>query len=190
MDSIALRTPRMLLRPLTASDGPEYVRVHVASQAFWAPWMPTDRPGESLEQTFGRRLADSQSGLDAGTACRLAGFLDDGRIAGFFGLSQIFRARFQNAYIGWSVSAEVARQGYATEGVAALLDYAFAPDGLGLHRVQANVIPENAPSMRLAEKLGFRREGLARRYLHIAGEWRDHVMYAKLADEQLNPVSI
>lgn len=179
----------MVLRPLTASDGPEFVRVHEVSREFWAPWMPTDRPGESLDQLFERRLAESQRAMEAGTACRVVGFLPDGRIAGFFGLSQIFRAGFQNAYIGWSVSGQLTRQGYASEGVAGLLHYAFAPDGLGLHRVQANIIPDNRASLALAEKLGFRREGLARRYLHIAGEWRDHLMYAKLAEEHLGALS-
>ena len=79
----------------------------------------------------------------------------------------------------------MARQGLATEGVIAMLDLAFAPEpaGLGLHRVQANIIPHNAPSLRVAEKAGFRREGLALAYLNIAGEWRDHLMFAKLADE-------
>jgi [ribosomal protein S5]-alanine N-acetyltransferase len=125
------------------------------------------------------------SGLREGTECRLVGFLADGRIAGLFNLTQIFRRALQGAFAGWSVNAEVARQGYATEGVIALLDLAFAaePAGLGLHRVQANIVPTNVPSLRVAEKAGFRREGLALRYLKIAGEWRDHAMYAKLADE-------
>jgi ribosomal-protein-alanine N-acetyltransferase len=82
------------------------------------------------------------------------------------------------------VSAEVVGRGLATEGVRALLDVAFAaPPGLALHRVQANVIPDNVRSLRVAEKAGFRREGYAPRYLKIAGEWRDHVMFAILADE-------
>ena len=68
------------------------------------------------------------------------------------------RGAFHNAYVGWKVSVEVARQGFATEGVTALLDFAFARDGAALHRIQANVIPNNTPSIRLAEKLGLRRE--------------------------------
>jgi ribosomal-protein-alanine N-acetyltransferase len=110
-------------------------------------------------------------------------------MAAFFGLSQIFRRAFNNAYIGWSVSAEVARQGYGAEALTAILDFAFTldPAGLGLHRLQANIIPENAPSICLAEKVGLRREGLARRYLHIAGAWRDHFVYAITAEERPSP---
>ena len=183
---LPLRTNRLLLRPLTPEDRREFIRVHEASGSFWAPWTSTDHPGESPDEMFDRRLADSQRGFNDGTTCRLVGFLHDGRIAGFFGLSQIFRRAFNNAYIGWSVSTEVVRQGFGTEALTAILDFAFAPEptGLELHRVQANIIPENAASICLAEKVGFRREGLARRYLHINGAWRDHFMYAMTAEER------
>jgi ribosomal-protein-alanine N-acetyltransferase len=69
--------------------------------------------------------------------------------------------------------------------VRALLDIAFAevPEGLGLHRVQANIIPRNAPSLRIAEKVGLRRQGLALRCLGIAGQWEDHVMLAMTKEE-------
>ena len=71
------------------------------------------------------------------------------------------------------------------EAMRAMLDIAFAPEpeGLGLHRVQANIIPENAASLRVAEKLRMRREGMALRYLHIGGAWRDHIMFAITAEE-------
>ncbi len=76
-------------------------------------------------------------------------------------------------------------EGLATEGVRALVSIAFAPepDGLGLHRVQANIMPGNGASLRVAEKVGFRREGVARRYLRIAGEWEDHAMFALTVEE-------
>lgn len=175
----------MLLRPLMPGDREAYRRAHEASAGLWAPWFPRSPLEETADQWFDRQLERAASGARDGTECRLVGFLADGRIAGFFNLTQIFRRALQSAYAGWSVNAEVARQGFATEGVIALLDVAFAPEpvGLGLHRVQANVIPTNKPSLRVAEKAGFRREGLALRYLKIAGEWRDHAMYAKLADE-------
>ena len=132
--------------------------------------MPTtrERPATRQQDQAGSLKIRVASGLGAG-----------------HNLTQIFRRALQGAFAGWSVNAEVARQGYATEGVIALLDLAFAPEpaGLGLHRVQANIVPTNAPRLRVAEKAGFRHEGLALRYLRIAGEWRDHAMFAKLADE-------
>ena len=182
---VSLRTPRLILRPWESGDRDEFVRVSQASAEFWRAWMPATAPDETLEQMFDRMLEVSLRGWTSGTQCRLLATLGDGRIAGFFTLSEIVRGSFQSAYAGWRVSADVARQGLGTEGVNGLLDLAFAPPpvGLGLHRVQANVIPSNAPSLRVAEKCGFRREGYAPRYLKIAAQWQDHVMFAKTVEE-------
>jgi [ribosomal protein S5]-alanine N-acetyltransferase len=175
-----LRTPRLLLRSLAGRDREEFVRVHTVSETFFAPWSALE---ESHEALFDAEMAKVEAGRQSGRHARFVGVLNDGRIAGFFNLGEIVRGAFDNAYVGWRVNAEVARQGYATEGVGAVLDLAFHPDGFGLHRIQANVIPSNRASLRLAERLGFRREGLAERYLKIAGAWQDHVMFAKTAEE-------
>ena len=99
----------------------------------------------------------------------MVALMPDGRIAGIFVLSQIVRGPFQNAYAGWRVSADQVGHGIATSGVVGLLDLAFAPEpkGMGLHRVQANVIPYISASVRLAVKAGFRLEGLTKDYLKI-----------------------
>lgn len=181
-----MRTPRLLLRVLSAEDGAEFVRAHRASAELYRPWLPAPPPGDTPEAHFARELETATRGADQGLQLRLVGLLPSGQIAGFFGLSEIVRGVFQNAYASWSVNAEVAGRGYATEGVRALLDLAFTPlarGGVGLHRVQANVIPDNARSVRLAERVGLRYEGLARRYLRIAGEWRDHLMYARTVED-------
>jgi [ribosomal protein S5]-alanine N-acetyltransferase len=85
--------------------------------------------------------------------------------------------------IGYIVDPSRQRQGFATEAVAAMLKFCF--DELGLHRVQAFIHPENAPSRALVEKLGFRREGLLRENLRVGDDWRDDVLYALLAKERL-----
>ncbi len=182
-----IRTPRMLLRPLSADDRAEFVRVHEISRALFEPWLPARPPGETFDDLFTRQLNQTLSGIREDTQYRFIGLLADGRIAGFFNLFQIIRGAAQYAMTSWSVNAEVGRQGFCTEGVTALLDFAFAspPTGLGLHRVQANIIPTNTPSIGVAEKVGFCREGLAKGYLKIAGEWQDHFMYAKLADKHI-----
>jgi [ribosomal protein S5]-alanine N-acetyltransferase len=160
-------------------DRAEFVRGLEAGAAFYAPWIPALEPGESWDDVFDREQEKSADDRHV----RLAGFLPDGRIAGCFNLGEIVRGVFQSAYASWRTSSELLRQGYGAEGVLALLDLAFGAQGLGLHRVQANVIPANVASIRLAERVGFRREGLALRYLKIGGSWMDHVMLAKLADE-------
>jgi [ribosomal protein S5]-alanine N-acetyltransferase len=182
---VSVRTPRLVLRPLTADDRVAFLRAEEISREFWAPWSPVPEDPRP-EMLFERQLQRTQSGLDTGKDLRLAAFLEDGRLAALLGLNEIVRGAFQSAYAGWRVAADVVRQGIGTEALEALLDVAFAPPrGAGLHRVQANIIPQNAPSLRLAEKVGFRREGFARAYLHIAGEWRDHVMFAKVAEEHV-----
>ena len=186
LPALQLRTPRLVLRPLKEGDRAAFVRAQEVSSAFWAPWSPA-ADVDSPDALFDRQLLRTLTGLETGKDLRLAAFLNDGRLAALLGLNEIVRGAFHNAYAGWRVAADVVRQGIGTEAVAALLDAAFAPPprGTGLHRVQANIIPENAPSLRLAERVGFRREGFARAYLHIAGEWRDHVMFAKVAEEHV-----
>jgi ribosomal-protein-alanine N-acetyltransferase len=176
-----LRTPRLLVRSLTLEDRDEFIRVYQVSEAFFAPWSAYRTA--SYDDIFRTEMTKVETGRRLGTHHRMIGVLDDGRIAGFFSLGEIVRGAFHNAYVGWKVNVEVARQGYATEGVTALLDFAFAADGAALHRIQANVIPANTPSIRLAEKLGLRREGIAERYLEIAGVWQDHVMFARTVEE-------
>jgi ribosomal-protein-alanine N-acetyltransferase len=182
---IERKSRRMHLRALRREDAAEFARVLEVSRAEWAPWMPAAPAGSSDADIVEQELERVAAGRRAGTHLRLAGFLMDGRLAGLFSLNEIVRGPFESAYAGWSVSADQMGRSLGTEGVRALLDVAFEspPAGLGLHRVQANIIPRNAPSLRIAEKVGLRREGLALRYLRIAGAWEDHVMFAVTREE-------
>lgn len=174
-----LQTERLRLRPLDESDRSEFIRIHTVSEEHFAPWFPQRQT--NLDDLFDDEL--EKNGQE-GRHFRGTGELADGRLVGFFNLNNISRGVFQNAYASWSVSADRWGEGYGREGVLALLDLAFSEEhGLGLHRVQANIIPGNERSLRLAERVGMRREGHARRYLKIAGRWQDHWMYAKTVEE-------
>jgi [ribosomal protein S5]-alanine N-acetyltransferase len=177
-------TARMEIRQLRESDAVEFERVVLVSRELWTPWMPTGATASGRDR-FEKEVARARAGLEAGTHLRLAGFLEDGRMAGTFALNEIVRGVLQSAYAGWAVSSDVMGRGLGTEGVRALLELAFEapPRGLGLHRMQANIIPANGASLRIAEKVGFRHEGLAKRYLKIAGVWQDHEMFAMTAEE-------
>jgi len=185
LEALPWRKERLTLRPLCKADRAEFVRVYEVSRTLFEPWLPASSFEKPLDQLFEAQLARCVRGAQEGTQCRLVGILDDQRIAGFFNLSEIVRGAFLNAYASWSVSADVAGTGLGTEGARALLDLAFLPQphGLGLHRVQANIIPSNRASIRIAEKAGFRYEGLAKAYLKINGQWQDHAMYARIAEE-------
>jgi ribosomal-protein-alanine N-acetyltransferase len=96
----------------------------------------------------------------------------DGAILGSIGVSGIERGVFLSGHLGWWMGAPFARQGYATEALPLMLERCF--EGLGLHRVEANIRPENTASRRLARRAGFRLEGYSPRFLRIDGAWRDH----------------
>lgn len=200
LPSIVHETDRLTLRALRAEDEAAFVRLVSESVEAWRPWVPAGPPDTTAEDQFRRELDRSVRGARAGTHLRLAAFEQSGgdggtdedpaqasgsRLIGLFALNEIVRGVFQSAYASWQVGASHMGRGLGTEGVRGLLDVAFDadPEGIGLHRVQANIMPSNAASLRIAEKLGFRREGLAARYLKIAGRWEDHVMLALTREE-------
>ncbi|WP_033540996.1 GNAT family N-acetyltransferase [Planococcus sp. CAU13] len=103
------------------------------------------------------------------------------RMVGTVNLFRIFRGPLQSAMIGYAVDRKYNGQGYATEAIRLAVDYAFKK--LGLHRIEAGVMPHNAPSIRVLEKAGFEREGLARKNVKISGKWQDHVVMAIINPE-------
>jgi ribosomal-protein-alanine N-acetyltransferase len=121
----------------------------------------------------------------SGAMPRHIGFLvvrnEDDTLAGVINFSEIVRGAFHSAYVGYYALAPLAGAGYMTEGFALALDFAFRR--MRLHRVEANVQPANVRSIALVERVGFAREGYSRRYVKIAGRWRDHVRFAMLAED-------
>ena len=88
---------------------------------------------------------------------------------------------FSSAYAGYWVDYRVAGRGVIPTALALAVDHAFGPGGL--HRIEVNIRPENKPSRRVVEKLGFREEAYHQRYMHIDGSWRDHLGYALTSEE-------
>ncbi|MEZ5980311.1 MAG: GNAT family N-acetyltransferase [Planctomycetota bacterium] len=106
---------------------------------------------------------------------------DDGALVGVVNVGSVVRGLFQSAYLGYYALAPNAGRGLMRQGLALVVDRCFGD--LELHRVEANVQPENVRSSALVLGLGFRLEGYSPRYLKIAGRWRDHERYALLAEE-------
>jgi ribosomal-protein-alanine N-acetyltransferase len=122
-----------------------------------------------------RRLATaSHVGL---VVCRT----EDDALVGVLNLSEIVRGAFQSAYIGYYAFAPYAGRGYMAEGLELTLRFALRV--MRLHRVEINIQPANARSIRLARRAGFRREGFSRRYVKIAGRWRDHERWALTVED-------
>ena len=168
------RGERVYLRRPTAADVKEVIATVRASRDLHRPWVyPTDT--KTAFDGYIRRNRESDFvGL---LICRRS----DDRIIGMANLSQIFRGNLQGAYLGFWVSAEFAGQGYMTEGLQLVLHYAFKR--LRLHRLEANVQPENQKSKALIRRSGFRYEGFSPRYLKVGGKWRDHERWAIVAEE-------
>lgn len=104
-----------------------------------------------------------------------------GEIAGVINASEIVGGNFLSAYLGYYALAPHHRHGYMTEGLRLAVQETF--DRHGLHRLEANIQPENVASRRLVRRLGFRREGFSPRYLKVAGRWRDHERWAITREE-------
>jgi ribosomal-protein-alanine N-acetyltransferase len=103
-----------------------------------------------------------------------------GLLVGQLTVGGISWGSLRSAHIGYWVDQEVAGRGIMPTAVAMATDHCFA---VGLHRMEINIRPENVASRRVVEKLGFRPEGLRPRYLHIDGDWRDHLSFALTVDE-------
>jgi ribosomal-protein-alanine N-acetyltransferase len=167
------------LRPLEVDDAEALLEVLVRDRVFLDRWEPI-RPDTfftlETQQRGLERLREADDFADFGI------FLEtDDELVGRVQLSGISPSPFENAYLGYFVSERHNGRGYATAGVRLAVGAALGE--LELHRVQAAVIPRNVPSIRVLEKAGFRKEGLALRYLQIAGVWEDHVLYAVTAEE-------
>jgi [ribosomal protein S5]-alanine N-acetyltransferase len=166
---------RTFLRRARERDADEFVKLMRDSRDLHRPWSFPPLQQEEFRALIDRARADDFEML---LLCRR----EDGRIVGFFNLSQIFRGPFMNAYLGYAVGAPFAGQGYMSEGIELVLRFAFGP--LGLHRLEANIQPGNAASIALAKGAGFRLEGFSPRYLKIDGHWRDHERYAIVAEDR------
>lgn len=165
---------RVRLRGPRPDDRAEFLERVGASRRLHRRWSDLPDSPARFDELLVRALAPTE-------AVFLVVRIEDGAIAGIANLSQIFLGNFRSAYLGYSAFVPFDGKGYMTEGLRLVLREAFGP--LGLHRVEANVQPDNARSIALVERLGFRPEGYSPRYLKIAGRWRDHVRYAILAED-------
>lgn len=167
-----LRTPQM-------SDYPAWAELRAASREFLTPWEPLWATDELSRASFRRRVRHYLRDLREDVGYALFIFANStGSLVGGLTLCNVRRGVTQSCTLGYWVGGKYAQQGYMTAAVRAVVPFVF--DSLELHRLEAACLPTNTASIKLLEKTGFKREGLARRYLRINGVWQDHLLYALL----------
>lgn len=149
------------------------------------PWEPTRTEAFYTQELWERELRSRYSQFLTGQAARLVLFLKDkpaGPIIGVSNFTEVMRGVFQACFLGYSIHHQYQGQGIMTEALTAAIEFMFT--SFKLHRIMANYMPRNERSGRLLRRLGFTVEGYARDYLKIAGKWEDHILTAKLAEQQ------
>jgi ribosomal-protein-alanine N-acetyltransferase len=180
---ITLHGRRVVLRTMNEQDYETWFEVRSRCRDWLLKWEPRSAHATHLAEdhrSFVSRCAVRERERQIGTGFGF-GIFFEGRFIGEITLSSIQRGPLQSAYVGYWIDEAVAGQGLMPEAVVTMLQYAF--ESLRLHRVEINIIPRNAPSRRVVEKLGLRVEGIAERYLEIDGAWEDHARYAITAEE-------
>ena len=180
--TLVLTTETLIIRPPELDDYPAWAALRDESRHFLMRWEPL-WPEDDLSRTaFRRRIKRYQTEIDRDESYPFFLFrAEDGRLMGGITLGNVRRGAAQAGTLGYWMGERFAGQGYMRRAVTRVCHCAF--DQLGLSRIEAACLPENAVSIHLLEKAGFGREGLARSYLNIAGERRDHILFALLADD-------
>ncbi len=173
-----------MMRPLAASDFRPWSEVRARNADWLTVWEPLRQPTlpdpTTDRSAFTTRCVQRDRDRANGVAYQFGLFVDQ-HIAGEVNLNNVIRGAMQSGTIGYWIDRRHAGHAYVSEGVAALVQFAF--EHLGLHRVEICIVPRNTNSRRVVDKLGIRDEGVALRYLEINGVWEDHIRYAMTAEE-------
>ncbi len=165
-ERVAIRHPRR-------EDEAEFVAAMRRSFALHQPWLSAPSDGAAFRRYLARIAMPTEAGF-------LVLRREDQALCGVVNLNVITYESLCSAYTSYYATAATAGRGYMSEGMRLVIGHAFGP--LGLHRLEANIQPENERSIEFVRELGFRREGFSPRYLRINGQWRDHERWALLSD--------
>lgn len=169
------------VRPLVRRDASTWARLRAENAEWLVQWEATLPRGEgSAPESYGATIATLRRRAREGTAMPFA-VTWAGDMVGQVTVSGITRGSALWASIGYWVARSHAGRGITPTAVALVCDHLFTK--VGLHRIEISIRPENAASLRVVDKLGFEEFGLAPRYLHIAGQWRDHRMFQLLKED-------
>ena len=180
---VRIDSDRLVLRLPMRADFRDWSALRAESADFLIPWEPAWAEDHLTRRAFTARVRWANRGAQEGSALPL--FLirrADDVLLGAITLDNIRRGPAQAGTIGYWIGAPFVRQGYMREAIDALVRHAFVV--MGLSRIEAACLPENAASRRVLETSGFKYEGVAQSYLQINGRWRNHVLYANLRNDR------
>lgn len=186
-DAVApLSSDRLLLREMTLRDQLAWIDLRNANAMWLKPWDPTNPLGAPEPMSFRAMLAAKRAAAHAGTGYSWVMTLPqlhskNPPIIGQISVSGIQYGAARTASIGYWIDSSHAGFGLMPEACALVIDHCFQT--LALHRLEINIRPENAASLRVVQKLGFRDEGVRKGFLHIDGAWRDHRTFALNREE-------
>ncbi|RNC77576.1 GNAT family N-acetyltransferase [Piscirickettsia salmonis] len=164
----------LTLRQPTPSDCTAFINAVKISTSLHFPWVtPADNEIDFLSYIEKTSCSESHESLF---------LMHADHLIGVFNISEIVRGCFQSAYLGYYAFEPFANQGYMTQGLRLLVEHAF--NTLKLHRLEANIRPENNASSKLVKKVGFQKEGYSPNYLYLDGAWRDHERWAIIASQK------
>ena len=174
-----LRDGDISIRPVRLRDARALERELLENRTWLRKWEATNPVGPmsfDVRSSIRHLLANARAGLGLPFVIEYKG-----ELAGQLNVSSISYGSVSMATIGYWVSERFAGKGLTPTAVALASDHCYFT--VGLHRIEICIRPENEPSLRVVEKLGFRYEGLRRRYIHINGDWRDHFCFALTVEE-------
>ena len=186
---LRLERNRVYLRFPVQRDWRNWAALRAESRDFLAPWEPTWAYDALTRGAFRRRLKMYKAEMRQGVTYSFLIFrrIDDVLLGGIT-LSNLRRGVAQSATLGYWIGSPHGNQGYMTDSLASILEFAFSR--IGLHRVEAACLPANEASRRLLLRSGFREEGYAREYLRISGRWQDHQLFAILRDNLPSKIKV
>ena len=178
-----LEQGRIYLRPPRSSDWQAWSVLREQSRSFLTPWEPTWPPDSLTRLAFRRRLDQYRYEWEQQSGYSLFIFkVASDELLGGISLSNVRRGVALTGSLGYWVGGGYARLGFMTEALAAMMNFVF--DQLGLHRLEAACLMNNAASQGLLKKSGFQQIGCARQYLRINGQWQDHLLFETLASDR------
>ncbi|MEC1582474.1 GNAT family protein [Bacillus subtilis] len=179
-----LKGKTIYVRPLEVKDAEENLQLQSENRDFFEQFSMIRADDYYTVEGQRKRITEYQERLEKDEEYHFGNIASDDRLIGTVSLFQIIRGALQTAFIGYFLDKAYNGKGIMTEAVRLVVDYAFHK--LKLHRIEAGVMPRNLGSMRVLEKAGFHKEGIARKNVKINGVWEDHQVLAILNpdDEQ------